>query len=286
MPWLRSSPPETTSSSSPSQRHCERTAFAFYCAVREQLPVWLLEDMRSMEVFFWEDGRPRSVSPSDALMYALVHDHRDYARFLLASFSVNALRTPRCSVCRSSGSAHLHVAVRYNRRAILGLILDTVRDFAPEDWRREYVNSCAGCAHGADAGKTAVQLAVELSRGDCLLPLLVHGAQPHSLDAALFRLAGVHGRDRGDARHCLDLLLLFVSEPVCRLRDEQQRWQRILGKDVFSWLSGQAPPPLLLQALRTLARCVPGQIPHLPAFLQPHGQGGPDIPLPGKPSET
>nr|XP_057947002.1 ankyrin repeat domain-containing protein 9-like [Doryrhamphus excisus] len=286
MPWLLSSPPEAASSS-PSQRHCERTAFSFYCAVREQLPVWLLEDMRSMEVFFWEDGRPRSFSPADALMYALVHDHRDYAHYLLNNFSVNALHAPRCNVCRSSGgAAHLHIAVRYNRRAILGLMMDALKDLAPEGWRREYLDTCGGCAHAADAGKTAVQLAVELSRVDCLLLLLVHGARPQGLDAALLRLGGAPAAERDDARRCLDLLLLFVAEPkaVRPLRDEQQRWQNLLGKDLFSWLSGQAPPPLLHQALRTLVRSVPGQIRQLPAFLRPHSKMGPDVPLPWKQS--
>ncbi|XP_077394859.1 ankyrin repeat domain-containing protein 9 [Festucalex cinctus] len=285
MPWLLSSTPHPPSPS-PSQRHCERTAFAFYCAVRDQLPAWLLEDMRSMEVFLWDDGHPRAFSPADALMYALVHDHQDYARYLLRSFSVKALHVSQCGVCRSSGSAHLHVAVRYNRTAILGLMVDA----APEGWRQEYLNSCGGCAHGADAGKTAVQLAVELSRPDCLLLLLAHGARPQSLEAALLRLAASGAAERRDARHCLDLLLLFAPEPepvaLRRLQDEPQRWQYLLGREVFGWLSGLAPPPLLLQALRTLAQSVPGQMSHLPAFLQPHRELRLDFPLPWKQTET
>uniref|UniRef100_A0A3Q2YI71 Uncharacterized protein n=1 Tax=Hippocampus comes TaxID=109280 RepID=A0A3Q2YI71_HIPCM len=273
MPWLLSSPPHPPSPS-PCQRYCERTAFAFYCAVRDKLPAWLLEDMRSMEVFLWDDGHPRSFSPGDALMYALVHDHQDYARYLLRSFSVKALHVARCGMCRSGGSALLHVAVRYNRTTILGLMVDTLKDSAPEGWRQEYLNSCGGCAHGADAGKTAVQLAVELSRADCLLLLLARGARPHALDAALLRLAASGAAERRDARHCLDLLLLFAPRPAapCRLLDEPQRWQSLLGRDVFGWLSGLAPPPLLLQALRTLAQSVPCQMSQLPAFLRPHSK--------------
>ncbi|KAM9787504.1 ankyrin repeat domain-containing protein 9 [Syngnathus typhle] len=283
MPWLLSSPPHP-STLSPSQRHCERTAFAFYCAVRDQLPAWLLEDMRSMEVFLWDDGHPRAFSPGDALMYALVHDHQDYARYLLRSFSLKALHVSQCGLCQSSGSAHLHVAVRYNRTTILGLMVDSVKESAPEGWCQEYLNSCGGCAHGADAGKTAVQLAVELSRADCLLLLLVHGARPHALDAALLRLAASGGAERRDAQHCLELLLLFAPEPValCRLRDEPQRWQSLLGRNVFGWLSGSAPPPLLLQAFRTIAQAVPGQMSLLPTFLQPHRELRLDFPLPWK----
>ncbi|XP_061698963.1 ankyrin repeat domain-containing protein 9 [Syngnathoides biaculeatus] len=282
MPWLLSSPSQPPTPSA-SQRHCERTAFAFYCAVRDRLPAWLLEDMRSMEAFLWDDGHPRSFSPADALMYALVHDHQDYARYLLRSFSVKAVHLSQCGVCQSSGAAHLHVAVRYNRSAILALMVDTLKASAPEGWRREYLNSCGGCTHG-DGGKTAVQLAVELSRADCLLLLLVHGAQPPALDAALARLAGSGVTERRDARRCLDLLLLFAPEPLTlpRLRDEPQRWRSLLGWDVFAWLSGLAPPPLLLQALRTLARSVPAQMNQLPAFLQPQRELRLDSPFPSK----
>ncbi|XP_077477312.1 ankyrin repeat domain-containing protein 9 [Stigmatopora argus] len=267
MPWVLPSWPHPPS---PSQRHCERTAFAFYCAVRDRLPPWLLEDMRSMEVFLWDDGHPRAFTPGDALTYAVVHDHREYARHLLRSFSIKALQVSECGVCRSGGSAHLQVAVRYDRTVILGLMADALKESATEARRREYLNGSGGCAHGADAGKTAVQLAVELARADCLLLLLAHGARPVGLDAALLRLAASGVGERRQARRCLDLLLLFTPETAAprRLMDDPQRWQSLLGRDVFGWLSGLDPAPLLLQALRTLARSVPGQMSQLPDFLQ------------------
>ncbi|XP_038563250.1 ankyrin repeat domain-containing protein 9-like, partial [Micropterus salmoides] len=169
MPWLRSSQQDCLSSS-PSQRLCERTSFSFYCAVRERLPVWLLEDMRSMEVFCWEDGRPRAFLPSEALLYALVHDHQDYARYLLKRYSVSALRAPRCNFCccRSTGSPHLSVAVRYDRVSILAMMVEALKDCEAQSGGLDYLDGCGGCSHVADAGKTAVQLAVELSRPDCL----------------------------------------------------------------------------------------------------------------------
>lgn len=270
MPWLLPSQLEHLSSS-PSQRQCEQTSFSFYCAVRERLPVWLLEDMRGMEVFSWEDGHPRAFLPSEALLYALVHDHQDYARHLLDTYSVSALRAPRCSFCcrRSSGAPHLSVAVRYDRVAILGMMAAALKH---GDSLTDYLESRGGCSHVADAGKTAVQLAVELSRPDCLLLLLAHGARPASLDAALQRLVSCEEAERSRAQRCLDFLLLFLPEPAAprRLQDEPRRWQSLLGHQVFSWLCGLAPPPLLLQALRCLARSGPDQISTLPDFLQPH----------------
>nr|XP_020477042.1 ankyrin repeat domain-containing protein 9 [Monopterus albus] len=267
MPWLL--PPQ-----SPSQQQCERTAFSFYCAVRDQLPVWLLEDMRSMEVFCWEDGRPRPFMPSEALLYALVHDHRDYARCLLNRYSVSSLVAPRCSFCccRSSGAPHLNVAVRYNRVSILGMMLDALKDCDTQSKRQEYLDSCSGCSHVADAGKTAVLLAVELSRSNCLLMLLVHGATPVGLEAALQTLLTCDASQRRHAQCCLDFLLLFLPKPPLLrcLQDQPQLWQNLLGNDVFSWLCGLAPPPLLLQALRCLARSGPHQISTLPDFLQLH----------------
>ncbi|KAM4542302.1 ankyrin repeat domain-containing protein 9 [Odontesthes bonariensis] len=273
MPWQLSSQLDCASLS-PSQRQCERTAFSFYCAVREQLPVWLLEDTRTMEVFCWDDGRPRAFLPSEALLYALVHDHQDYARYLLNRYSVNALRASRCSFCccRGSGAPHLNVAVRYNRVAILGMMVDALKDSGEQCERQQYLDGSGGCAHVADAGKTAVQLAVELSHPNCLLLLLVQGARPDGLDVALQRLISCEPSERPQAQRCLDFLLLFLSNPPrprC-LQDEPQRWQSLLGKQVFSWLCGLSPPPLLLQALRCLAQSGSDPISSLPDFLQPH----------------
>ncbi|KAM6912579.1 ankyrin repeat domain-containing protein 9 [Xenentodon cancila] len=256
---------------SASQRHCERTAFSFYCSVRERLPVWMLEDMRSMEVFCWDDGGPRAFLPSEALLYALVHDHQEYARFLLDRYSVSALRTPRCSFrCCCGGTPLLTVAVRYNRVAILGMMVEALRDSGT----LEYLDSGGGCSHVADAGKTALQLALELSQPRCLLLLLLHGARPDGLELALQQLVSCDAVVHWQARRCLDFLLLFLSElpppPLC-LQDEPQRWQRLLGNQLFSWLSGLTPPPLLLQALRCLARSGSDRISSLPDFLQLHG---------------
>lgn len=268
MPWVLSSPLDSLS---PSQRHCERTAFSFYRAVRERLPVWLLEDMRRMEVLCWNDGRPRAFLPSEALLYALVHDHQDYARELLGRYSVGALAAPGCSFCRCGRSApHLNVAVRYKRAAILRTMLEVLRDRAGARERREYLDGRGGCPHFADAGKSAVQLAVELCDPGCLLQLLRHGARPDALDAALHNLVSCGASERRDARRCLDLLLLFLADPprLPRLQDDPQRWQGILGQKVFAWLCGLAPPPLLIQALRCLARSGPDWISLLPDFLQ------------------
>ncbi|XP_017293161.1 ankyrin repeat domain-containing protein 9 isoform X2 [Kryptolebias marmoratus] len=271
MPWVLSSPLDTLS---PSQRHCERTAFSFYRAVRERLPVWLLEDMRSMEVLCWNDGRPRAFLPSEALLYALVHDHQDYARDLLGRYSVSAVAAPSCSSCSScrcgQSAPHLNVAVRYKRVAILRMMLEVLKDCGGARERREYLDGCGGCPHFADAGKSAVQLAVELSHPTCLLHLLLHGARPDALDVALQKLVSCDAAARRDAQRCLDLLLLFLSEPprLPRLQDEPQRWRSLLGNKVFGWLCGLAPPPLLIQALRCLARSGPDWISSLPDVLQ------------------
>ncbi|XP_041827322.1 ankyrin repeat domain-containing protein 9 [Melanotaenia boesemani] len=274
MPWILSSQLDCASLS-PSQRQCERTAFSFYCAVREQLPVWLLEDMRVMEVFCWDDGHPRTFLPSEALLYALVHDHQDYARYLLKRYSVSALRTPRCSFCccHGSGAQQLNVAVRYNRVAILSMMVEALKDCDTQGERQNFLDSRGGCAHVADAGKSAVQLAVELSHANCLLLLLVQGARPDGLDTALQRLISCDVSERCHAQRCLDFLLLFLSKPppLGCLKDEPQRWQTLLGNEMFGWLCGLAPPPLLLQALRCLARSgPPDRISSLPDFLQLH----------------
>ncbi|XP_028294688.1 ankyrin repeat domain-containing protein 9 [Gouania willdenowi] len=268
MPWRLSSQLERASCA-PCQRECERTAFSFYCAVREKLPPWLLEETRRLEVFSWDDGVPRAFLPSEALLYALVHDHQDYAVFLLDRFALDALKAPRCSFCCCAGTPHLSVAVRYDRLEILGMMVRTLK---AGGGRSEYLDGCGGCSHVADAGKTAVQLAAELLRPDCLLLLLLHGARPQGLEGALQRLLSCTPSERRLAQRCVDTLLLFLKEPTApphAVTEQPARLRLLLGQQVFTWLSGHAPPPLLHQALRCLVRIGPDRISALPHFLQP-----------------
>lgn len=247
----------------PSERQCERTAFCFYVAVRERLPVWSLEDLRCMEALRWDGGRPRPFLPSEALLYALVHDHQDYARFLLRHYSLGAMEEP---VCGPGGSSLLTVAVRYERVSILRMMMEALKDAAGPGERQRLLE-------GGPPGDCPVQVAVQLSRPECLRLLLVHGARPRplGLDAALERLlAAADAAGRRSARRCLDLLLLFAPQPLTRrhLQDEPQRWRGLLGAEVFGWLCGLSPAPLLLQALRRLAQTGPQHIAALPEFLQ------------------
>lgn len=275
MPWLLSS--ELGHQSwSPSERQCERTAFSFYIAVRDRLPVWTLEDLRRMEVLCWDGGSPRPFLPSEALLYALIHDHQDYARYLLGRYSIGALNEPHCSChcCRGSGggggSSLLTMAVRYERVSILGMMMDAVKECGAQSERQRLLDGYSGCSRAADAGKTPVQVAVQLSRPECLRLLLVHGARPEGLDLALERLFTSDVSERRSAQRCLDLLLLFVPKLLTQhsLQEEPKRWQSLLGNEVFNWLCGLTPPPLLLQALRCLAQTGPQQIATLPDFLQ------------------
>lgn len=271
MPWLLSS--ELGHQSwSPSERQCERTAFSFYTAVRERLPVWTLEDLRRMEVLRWDGGSPRPFLPSEALLYALIHDHQDYARYLLGRYSVGALKEPHCSFrsCGGGGSSLVTLAVRYERVSILGMMMEALKECNTQRERQGFLDGYSGCSHAADAGKTAVQVAVQLSRPECLRLLLVHGARAEGLDLALQRLVASDMTERRCAQRCLDLLLLFVPKLLSQrsLQEEPKRWQSLLGNEVFNWLCGLTPPPLLLQALRCLAQTGPQQIATLPDFLQ------------------
>ncbi|XP_056445902.1 ankyrin repeat domain-containing protein 9 [Gadus chalcogrammus] len=274
-----------------SEKRCQRTSLAFYQAVRDGLPPWLLEDMRRMEVFHWEaDGQARAFSPAEALLYALVHDHQAYARHLLAGFSVAALEPPsgsfRC--CGASGPPHLAAAVRYGRVAILKMMLTALKDLPSEGARRRFLDGGGGCPHDADGGKTAVRLACDLLRPECLLLLLAHGASPGlgdgadgatPLDALLRRMGGEPARGAAEARArrvCLGYLLLFTPRPHQGLHRrlaerEPEQWRRLVGTEAFRWLAGAASPPsLFVRAMQTLVRSVPAErLDCLPGFLKP-----------------
>ncbi|XP_067099588.1 ankyrin repeat domain-containing protein 9 [Osmerus mordax] len=264
-----------------SEKQCQRTSFAFYQAVRDLLPVWMIEDMRTMEVFHWEDdGRACAFSPSEALLYALVHDHQQYARYLINRFSVSALEMPSRSFCccQASTTPHLSIAVRYNRVTILKMIMDSLKDFS-ESERQNYLNS-RGCVH-VDGGKAALHLTCDLVRPECLILLLGHGACPSvtdgSGDTPLDCL--LHQIDQGepDMRRkqvCLGYLLLFMPKISFQMKRQVQEnaaaWRSLVGEQAFHWLSGISPPSLYVQSMQKLTQSIPlEQLDSLPDFLKP-----------------
>ncbi|NWU52055.1 ANKR9 protein, partial [Dromas ardeola] len=271
-----------------SQKQCKKSSFAFYQAVRDLLPVWFLEDMRTMEVFHWEDGGKVSVySPSEALLYALVHDHQPYARHLLTKFPQSALAVPSQSFsCCQSSAPHLAMAVRYNRVRILFRILKAIQAFPPSD-RAGHLDR-RGCSR-VEGGKTALHVACELVRPECLLLLLGHGASPclqdsagnTPLDTLLQQISHTPAANMRAKLLCLDCLFFFVPQDLQftmkqQLVDNRQRWQDLLGENRFQCLVGLAPPSLFVGAMRVLIRTIsPEHFPEaldnlpLPHFLKP-----------------
>ncbi|XP_028677848.1 ankyrin repeat domain-containing protein 9 [Erpetoichthys calabaricus] len=270
-----------------SQKQCQKSSFAFYQAVRDLLAVWILEDMRSMEVFHWEDdGRALAFSPSEALLYAVVHDHMPYARYLLATYSLRALDVPSRSFCCCPASAapHITVAVRYNRTGILRLILQTLKGCTAAE-RSAYLNR-RGCSH-LDNGRTPLHLACDLGRPECVALLLGHTASPYVTDCngdtpldSLLRLMCHSDLDRRRQRACLRHLLLFMPELRFsmrrQMREQPDIWTHMLGEQTFLYLSGWAPPTLFVCAMQTLIRTIsPDNLPDgleelpVPTLLKP-----------------
>ncbi|KAM6973269.1 ankyrin repeat domain-containing protein 9 [Aplochiton taeniatus] len=265
-----------------SEKQCQRTSFAFYQSVRDLLPVWTLEDMRTMEVFHWEDdGRACAFSPSEALLYALVHDHQLYARYLLNRYSVSALEMPSRSFCccQASTTPHLSVAVRYNRVNILKMIMDSLKYFSSDSERKNYLDS-RGCVH-AEGGKAALHLACELVRHECLLLLLGHGACPYVMDGArdnaldcVLRQICQGEPDLRRKRDCLGYLILFMPNLHFQMKGQLQKqpglWQSLIGEEAYTWLAGLSPPSLFVQTMQRLTQSIPlEQLDSLPDYLKP-----------------
>ncbi|XP_071399250.1 ankyrin repeat domain-containing protein 9 [Centroberyx affinis] len=251
--------------STPPSNENQRKSFSllFYKAVRDLKPVWMLEDMRTMETFYpEEDAGQRTYTPSEALLYAIVHDHQAYAQYLLSRYADEALAKPGERFCCCPSSApHLAMAVRYDRRYILGLILQEahrMHAFLHEQRSR------GGCFHMED-GKTPLHLACELLRPEAVIMLLGNGASPHAedhngstpLDVILEKLrdSKVNG---GEKRQCLDNLLMFMPEVNFKLKGAMDRepecWSKVLGEETFQYLVGKSPAPLVLTSMQTILK--------------------------------
>uniref|UniRef100_A0A8D3BJY0 Zgc:112001 n=1 Tax=Scophthalmus maximus TaxID=52904 RepID=A0A8D3BJY0_SCOMX len=227
-----------------SYKNPRSCSLRFYRAVRDLKPVWMLEDMRTMETFYSEeDARQRNFTPSEALLYAIVHDHREYARFLLSRHTEEALARPGERVCCCPPS-HLTTAVRYDRRYILGLILQESHRM-PSSLQHE-----PGQVSPGGGRQDPLHLACELLRPEAVVLLLGNGASParagpDRLDPA--------GRRR---RQCLDNLLMFMPKVHFKLKAalgrEPGRWGKVLGEETYEYLAGRSPAPLFLCAMQTV----------------------------------
>ncbi|CAL8315167.1 unnamed protein product [Lota lota] len=236
----------------------------FYQAVRDLKPVWMLEDMRTMETFYQEvDDTQRTFNPSEALLYAIVHDHQAYAQYLLSNYTDEALSRPGERFCCCPSSApHLAMTVRYDRRHILGLILQEVH-------RTPSIPSYTdqgGLLHVED-GKTTLHLACELARPEAVTMLLGNGASPcvedHQgmtpLDVLLVRFREPSNVKPAERRRCLDNLLMFMPAK-CHfkmkgvLEKEPDFWSKALGEATFQYLVGKTPAALVLSAMQTVLR--------------------------------
>ncbi|XP_020487185.2 ankyrin repeat domain-containing protein 9 [Labrus bergylta] len=269
------------------EKHRKSFSPVFYRAVRDLKPVWLLEDIRTMETFYPdEDASQRTYTPSEALLYAIVHDHQAYAQYLLSRYTQEALAKPGERFCCCPSSApHLSMAVRYDRRYILSLILQEnhrVPSTPP------YTDQ-TGCFH-MDDGRTPLHLACELQRPEAVVMLLGSGASPHArdhngltpLDVVLDKLRDSAGGSGGDRRQCLDNLLLFMPTGRFKmeavLSREPDRWTKVLGENTYKYLSGRSPAPLVLSAMQTvLKQLSPASFPDclhqlpIPSSLKPAG---------------
>uniref|UniRef100_A0A3B4T7L5 Zgc:112001 n=1 Tax=Seriola dumerili TaxID=41447 RepID=A0A3B4T7L5_SERDU len=242
-----------------------RTSFSllFYRAVRDLKPVWMLEDMRTMETFYQEeDASQRIYSPSEALLYAIVHDHQAYAQYLLSRYTDEALAKPGERFCCCPSSApHLAMAVRYDRRCILSLILQETHRISSTP---SYTDR-AECFHNED-GRTPLHLACELLRPEAVIMLLGNGASPHAqdhsgltpLDVILEKLRDSAEVSGGERRQCLDNLLMFMPKVHFKMKGaldrEPERWAKVLGEETYKYLAGRSPAPLVLTAMQTILK--------------------------------
>ncbi|KAK2864100.1 hypothetical protein Q7C36_003254 [Tachysurus vachellii] len=253
--------------------------FYFQQAVKDREPVQMLEDMRNMEML----NRQLTYTPSEALLYAIVHDNQAYAQYLLNQFSDDALAMPGENFCCCPPSApHLSMAILYNRKDIMALILHVAHRMPSP---RSYVNRGGGIYVLDD--RTPLHLACEMSQPETVIMLLGSGASPQAedldymtpLDLVLMKLR-TSKVNIGAKKLCLERLLMFMPEVrfnmKSSLKNDPENWSKVLGEETFNYLVGKVPGTLFLIAMqRTLAQ-LPAhkflkgldELP-IPAFLKP-----------------
>ncbi|XP_036398961.1 ankyrin repeat domain-containing protein 9-like [Megalops cyprinoides] len=239
--------------------------YVYYQAIRDLQPVWKLEDMRTMETFYWDkQHRRRTFTPSEALLYAIIHDHQAYAQYLLSHYAEKALAMPGKYFCHVPASVpHLMMAVRYNRREILGLVLQVAR-------RVPSLRAClnqGGCFNSED-NKTPLHLACELVHLDAIILLLCNGASPQvedqngmtPLDVILDKLQDSEV-NVGGKKQCLNNLLMFLPEVRFKMKrtleEDRVRWTNVLGEETLNYLVGCTPAPLFLIAMQKILQLLP-----------------------------
>ncbi|XP_027016961.1 ankyrin repeat domain-containing protein 9-like [Tachysurus fulvidraco] len=239
-----------------------RKFLSFTQAVSAHVPVEMLEDMRKMKIVHWEAGsRPPTYTPSEALLYAIVLGHRAYAQYLLNKFLDGALVMRGENVyCCQSYVPHLDMAIRYNRKDIVPLILHVAHKFPPLP---SYVIR-GGCEHMKE-GRTTLHLACVMSQPETVIMLLGSGASPQAkagdgvtpLDLILEKLRTSKGNIR--AKMCLERLLMFMPEVRFKMKsslnNDPEYWSKVLGEEMFNYLVGRIPGTLFLIAMqKTLAQ--------------------------------
>ncbi|XP_046692631.1 ankyrin repeat domain-containing protein 9-like [Silurus meridionalis] len=272
-------------------KESEFLSLSFCQAVRDHKPVWMLEEMRNLKTFHWEENvRQQTYNPSEALLYAIVHDHRDYAQYLLNQFQDVALANPgEQFCCYPTSDSHLEMAIRRGRNDVIAFILQVVHR-TPS--LRLYINQRV-CKHERD-GKTPLHVACELLQPHTVIILLGNGASPQAedqngmtpLDLLLNKLwtseENAHSIKCIRAlRMCIENLLFFMPKLQFKmkstLKEDQLFWSKILGEEQYNLLVGRIPATLFLTAMQKVL----SQLPqhefsesldklHIPAFLKPH----------------
>ncbi|KAK2856620.1 hypothetical protein Q5P01_005355 [Channa striata] len=177
------------------------------------------------------------------------------------------------------------MAVRYDRRYILGLILQQTHRVRSTP---SYTDR-AGCFHTED-GRTPLHLACELLRPEAVVMLLGNGASPHAqdlsgltpLDVVLEKLRDSKDVNGGERRQCLDNLLMFMPKVHFKMQEalgrEPELWAEVLGEETYKFLVGRSPAPLVLTAMQTvLKQLSPATFPEclhelpIPSSLKPPG---------------
>ncbi|XP_068089546.1 ankyrin repeat domain-containing protein 9-like [Hyperolius riggenbachi] len=243
----------------------------FIC-IAYHLPVVMLELLRSRICYpFLPQVENWTQNPYTAFVFALKHNHVEYARYLLKHFPDDLLKDFGEVDIFKSVPYLLELTIYFDRREILIPILEALQSHpryptclhVPFRYDLRYMDPYPRL----EKKRTALHYACKYLRRNIIMILLRVGLSPEAtnhhgetpMDIVLKKMCASQGRSRLQ-HYCLDNLLLYPLPKNFKMKNNLEAnapfWLGFLNENEYRYLLGTTPSPLAFLAMRKVLECL------------------------------